>query len=123
MGTSASPEPVLMLLGTASAFTLSIYRGLVTQKKKKTNFVREKLQIVKMYISKTKQATAKPTTESEYFIPYSSHSANKITFTWNLHTHDIGTLLEKPQAVRPCLSKLPLIEQKRCIQSTGVMQA
>lgn len=92
------------------------------QKKKKTT-LSEKLQIVKMYVSKIKQATAKPTTESEYFIPYSSHSANKIMFTGTLHTHDIGTSLEKPQAVRPRLSKLPLIEQKRCIQSTGMMQS
>lgn len=52
----------------------------MTQKKKKTASS-EKLRIVKMCINKTKQATAKPTTESKYFIPYSSHSANKIMFT------------------------------------------
>lgn len=94
----------------------------MTQKKKKTASS-EKLRIVKMCINKTKQATAKPTTESKYFIPYSSHSANKIMFTWTPHIHDISTLLEKPQAVRPHLSKLPLIEQKRCIQSSGVIQS
>jgi len=52
----------------------------MTQKKKKTASS-EKLPILKMCINKTKQATAKPTTESKYFIPYSSHSANKIMFT------------------------------------------